>query len=113
ARRLGRNDDAVDLLGKAAQVAPADAVIQHHLGEACLTAGDVERAAAALRSAIAVRPDLPQPHANLGLVHARAGRLDEAIACFETALSLGLGVPKLHHDLAVALLKRERFTEAA
>jgi tetratricopeptide (TPR) repeat protein len=46
---------------------------------------DVE--AAAVFDALAQRhPELPEPHNNLALLHARAGRLDAARAALETAL---------------------------
>jgi tetratricopeptide (TPR) repeat protein len=56
--RLGRFDQAVTLLGRAATMAPADAGVQLHYGMALYRSGDVRHGAEVLRKALATKPPL-------------------------------------------------------
>ena len=78
--RRGNNPAALSLLWEAAGLAPADGVIQHHLGEALERIGALDAAVEAYRAAADARP-APRGAANsLVLALVKAGRAAEGIA---------------------------------
>jgi tetratricopeptide (TPR) repeat protein len=72
------------------------AALAHH------RAGRLDEAAAGYRRSLAMRPNLPEAHYNLGLVLARLGRIDEAIVCQRRALALHPALAEAHVELARA-----------
>ena len=64
-RRLGRNDAAIEQLEIAARLDPADADVRVELGLAYQAAGETEKAAAALKEAIALAPESPEARLHL------------------------------------------------
>lgn len=86
--QMGRHEQAVGQLERAARCRPDDAAIHHNLGKALESAGRDEDATRAYAGAVRLRPDFAPAHANLGHLHKRAGRLSQALACYERALAL-------------------------
>ena len=70
-------------LGKAAKLAPDDAVIQANLGIARLRGGDVKSAITALKHALALQPDYTLARYNLGCALIEADQAQAAIDCFQ------------------------------
>ncbi|MGD8453944.1 MAG: tetratricopeptide repeat protein [Phycisphaerae bacterium] len=64
------------------------------------------------RHMIALTPEVPLLHSNLGLEFARQGRVDEAIAAYREALRLDAQAWKVRTNLAVTLAGLGRFDEA-
>ena len=56
-----------------------------------------------IRQALAIAPDNPAAHSNLGEAYRSAGRLDEAIASFRRAIHLKPDEPGMHCNLGLAL----------
>ena len=61
---------------------------------------------------LAVAPDVPLAHNNLGAVLYNQGKIDEAVACFNTALRLKPRYVDAHNNLGLALWRRGRDSEA-
>lgn len=72
-----------------------------NLGLANLEADDLDAAAAALTEAVAIQPNRPEPHFNLGLVYERRGMLPEAEREFRTSLQLDPNQPDAGNMLGV------------
>src|SRR5580765_7591379 len=73
------------------------------LGAACHCQGRPTEAADAYSRALALRPDAPDIHNNLGSVLRSLGRPGEAEVCFRQALRLRLDFPEAHNNLGNAL----------
>ncbi|MBI4704535.1 MAG: tetratricopeptide repeat protein [Deltaproteobacteria bacterium] len=89
----------------------ADIYVQ--LGSELGASGRGEEARAALRQAIALRPDDPQAWFQLGLVQLRQGASGAALDAFEKARALGMVSFDLHYRMAEALADRDRHEAAA
>jgi tetratricopeptide (TPR) repeat protein len=74
--------------------------------------GDLDAALRELERALELDPDLPEAHAQRGLVLLRMQRPAEAEGSLLRALELGLVIPDLHASLGDAALQQERTAEA-
>ena len=88
AQSIGRSQDAIDLLGRAAMADPFVAEYHYNLSVAFESLGQLPQAEAALRAALRVKPDLAPAHLKLGAVLFAAGRIDEAIISFNQSVQL-------------------------
>src|SRR5262245_29259033 len=75
-RRLG---EAMDLLRRAATIAPASPDVQFALGDVLRMSGDPAGAETAYRQSIALRPLFPQAHNGLGLALVHQQKLESAV----------------------------------
>ena len=73
---LGRPDEAVDELERAARARPADAEIQLQLGNAQMALGDAAAAREHFERALTLRPEFPDALNNLGHVELQAAELE-------------------------------------
>lgn len=112
ARQAGRNDLALKLLGRAAQLAPSVAAYQHSYGEMCLAVGQPNQAMPAFRRALGLAGSRPESHVGLGIALARLNQHAAAIDAFRLAMALGVDRADVHHHLSIALLKARRYQEA-
>ena len=107
--RMGRFTEAAPHYEAALKASPGDASIYCDRGYSlCLQGRDAE-GEAALRQAIAIKPDLARAHNNLAAVLGRAGRAEEALAEFRKG---GCSAPDAHLNLAFALGQARKFGEA-
>jgi predicted TPR repeat methyltransferase len=81
-------------------------------GDRLATAGRLEEAAAAYRSALAYHPDDPELQTNLGNVLLGLGRPDQAVAAYRAVLATGFDHPLIQYNLGTALRALEQ-SEAA
>jgi Flp pilus assembly protein TadD len=72
-----------------------------NLGLANLEADDLEAALTALTEAVAIQPNRPEPHFNLGLVYERRRMLPQAKREFHTSLQLDPNQPDASNMLGV------------
>ncbi len=117
--RMGRGVEAEAVFRDLAKRRPEDA---HHLaclathlkgrGRAADAAPILDRAAAAARAAIRLRPDDVNSHGNLGLVLDAQGKVDEAIAAYRTAIRLRPDYAEVHNNLGNALEDQGKVDEA-
>jgi len=75
--------------------------------------GDYDQAVEKYRQLIALRPDVPEIHANLGAALVHLGRFDDAIAQYETALAALPDQMQIRMNLALAYYKAGRIGQAA
>jgi tetratricopeptide (TPR) repeat protein len=86
--RLGRHQEAIEVLQKAIQNSPRDAISWHGLGEIYCTLDRSQEAEAAFQKALELAPNQPFAWSGLGRVRVETGRPEEAIAAFQKALQL-------------------------
>ncbi len=95
---------AVALLRRAQRQYPADFWINHNLGYALKALpGEAEEAVRYLTAAVALRPDSPGAHLNLGWALQAQGQLEQAIASYKKAIAIDPNYPVAHLNLGWAL----------
>jgi tetratricopeptide (TPR) repeat protein len=107
-------EPAAVLLQQARQGHPEDFWVNHDLAIA-FTKVRPARWDEAIRfytAAVALRPQSPGVHLNLGAALSENGRLDEAIAEYGEAIRLKKEFPEAHNNLGNALQKKGRLDEA-
>jgi tetratricopeptide (TPR) repeat protein len=124
ALRAGRPADAVDPLGEAAALRPADADLLHDLGLALLESGRVPEAVAALRRCVAAGPRHADAHFRLGIALEALGDAAAAVAAYDRATEIRPQLPEAwfragalvhamgHRDAAVGCFRRAAETGA-
>jgi tetratricopeptide (TPR) repeat protein len=84
-QKLGATDQAMQTFSRLAERPEGDPWRFIGLSGRQLTEGNLEASVASARQAVAMAPDLPQAHFQLGLVLARAQQWAEAAAAFDAA----------------------------
>jgi tetratricopeptide (TPR) repeat protein len=84
----GRPADAIAPLRQAAAAQPANPIIQHDLGLACLEVGHVPDAIAAFQQAVASNPRYTDAYFRLGIALEKLGDLRGAILAYDRATEL-------------------------
>jgi len=77
-----------------------------------VSAGDLERAEASCREALALKPDSAEALCNLGVIMARTSRLDEAIRYMTRAVACDPKLIDARMNLAYGLRQTDRLAEA-
>jgi tetratricopeptide (TPR) repeat protein len=113
-RQRKANAAALALLRRTQQVYPQDFWVNHELGMAlvAIQPPQYEEAIRYLTAAVALRPDSPAVHVNLGLALTSKGRLDEGAAAVQKAIALEPGYAVAHSNLGQILLAEGRLDEA-
>ncbi|MFQ5458366.1 MAG: tetratricopeptide repeat protein [Myxococcota bacterium] len=83
--RVGDTAGAGRFLSKAEGLEPDSAATQILIGEVLRREGNLDRAEARYRRALALAPDSPEGHLNLGVVLGMKGRNDDALREFQAA----------------------------
>jgi predicted O-linked N-acetylglucosamine transferase (SPINDLY family) len=91
---------------------PANADALQLLGLVHWQRGQNEIAEDFIRRAIAIKPDVPRFHNNLGLVLAAQRRAEEAASAYRASLAISPDYAAAHGNLAVALCALGNFTDA-
>ena len=112
AYQTGRNDLAVDLIGRAIARNDRAAGLHGNLALALEGQGDMEAAVASYRRAIALDAQSPGYRINLGSALKDLGRLEEAEAACRQALALQPGHANAHNTLGNVLRDLGRLAEA-
>jgi len=107
-------EQAVALLGRAQQRHPGDFWINEKLALLLHKAlpPRLEEAIRFYSVAVALRPESPGAHSNLGVALADKGRLEEAIAAYHESLRLQKDCPTAHNNLGNALMAKGQLDEA-
>jgi protein O-GlcNAc transferase len=115
-----RPDVALDLLQRAAAIAPNDVDIAVALANVFMTQGQAKNAIAPLREALRIDPQHAAALYSLGLALSGCGDVDGAIGSFERFIALRPGISQGHsalgdilhfvgrHDQAIAAYERAR-----
>lgn len=112
AHQLGRQLEAVELIGRAAALAPENPAIHSNLGEAYRHLHRLDDAVASFQRALALQPDFPKALSNFGNALVTLGRPEKAVSCFRRAIALQPDFANAHNNLGIALLNQSRFDEA-
>ena len=99
-----RPPQAAELLRRAQQHYPADFWVNHELGEVLLEVTPPERddAVRFRTAAVALRPESPLAHSNLGYALYDKGQLDAAVASYRKAIELDPKFAMAHSNLGSA-----------
>jgi serine/threonine-protein kinase len=109
-----RPAQAAELLRRAQRQYPADFWVNHNLGWVLREVTPPEKAEAVrfLTAAVALRPESPGAHLNLGIALGHNGRLDEAIACCRKAIELDPKLAAAHTNLGNVPYHKGQWDEA-
>lgn len=110
--QMGRIEEALAPMQKAAALLPDDAEAHYNL---CVTLRKLGRAAeaeASCRRALEINPDFAMAHCNLGDFLQDLGRLPEAEASFRRALAIEPNFAQAHNNLGGNLQEQDRLAEA-
>jgi tetratricopeptide (TPR) repeat protein len=103
AGQMGRNDDAVRLLGRAVALSPNIPEAHYNLGNALSNIGRTDEAIAAYQKAVGLKPGYAEAHFNLGNGLRDKGELEEAIAAYQRAIVVKPGYAEAHFNLGNVL----------
>ena len=112
AHQFGRNDAAVELIGKAIGQRADFPVAYYNLGMAYKALGRAAEAMAAWRKAIELHPGYAEAYNNLGVTLIELGRSDEAGEAFARALALKPDYAEAHMNVGNMLSAKGRLAEA-
>ena len=112
ALRLGRIDNAVARLRRAAMLRPRDAAVIGDLGLGLEMAGNRGAAETAYRAALALEPQRIDVLLNLGRLLDGVARDNEAATCYRSVITLRPDLPEAHNKLAQIWLRAMRPLEA-
>jgi len=112
AHELGRNELAVELIGKALVLQPDFVEAHSNIGLALKELGKLNEAVWHFRKALSLRPDYAEVHSNLGIVFQEQGKLNEAAASYRLALSLKPDFVEVYYSLGNVLRDQGRLDEA-
>jgi len=102
----GRLADARGRFEKLVGADPTNAVFVGQLAETCRRTGDLQRAIALYRQAVAIAPGDRDARYNLAVTLQEAGRHDEATEALTAAIRLDPRRPEAHNALGIALALR-------
>jgi predicted O-linked N-acetylglucosamine transferase (SPINDLY family)/predicted SAM-dependent methyltransferase len=109
---LGRPNDAVAALNRAAGLIPSDSDVPFNLGHALMQTGDLQAAITAFRAAVDLAPERAECHNDLGNLQLALGDNNAALASFREALRLRPDFPEALNNLGNAF-KTMGATDAA
>jgi tetratricopeptide (TPR) repeat protein len=109
---LGRREEALAPIQKAAALSPANYDAHNNLGMTLRDFGRLDEAEASFRHALLIKPGNAEIHNNLGITLLDMGRFDEAKDCFHHALQLKPGYAEAHNNLGITFLDMGRLDEA-
>lgn len=113
AREQGKAENALKLLGQAANLAPRDPLVANSLADLLYALGQLEAAEQAARVAVEVVPGYAEAHNTLGVVLDAQERPTEAERALHTALRIAPRSVQTMCSLASLLAARGAYKEAA
>jgi serine/threonine-protein kinase len=115
-RRYASGPAALALLRRAQQQYPADFWINESLGMGLhqdkSKPEELTEAVRFLTAAVALRPESPGAHLNLGYALIGTRQFDEAVACWKKAIALDPKYAEAHYNLGVSAANRGQLEEA-
>ena len=102
----------------AVTAAPADVAVSPQAQRAfddatrVLRGGNAADAERRFRSLAQAHPELPGPHANIGLIQRQAGKLPEAVSALETAVKLSPRQPVYWNQLGITYRQAGQFAKS-
>lgn len=111
-KQLGKTEEALIPMRKAAALSPNDSESHNNLGITLQKLGNLNEAEKCYRRALKINPDNAQVLSNLGTTLATLKRLTEAETCFKRAIQIKPDYAKAYNNLASLLVKSEQYDEA-
>lgn len=111
-RRLGRGDEALELLRQGARTQPDNAYAHRSLAVALAEARDFAGAKSEFEAALKIDPNDWESLSGLGNVLLQTGRAEEAVKQYEAALRLHPSFDVARYNLGCALADLKRTVEA-
>ncbi len=112
AHQVGKNDIAVDLIGKALTAQPDYVEAYYNLGIVLKSQGKLDDAAAIYHKALDIKPDYLEVHSNLGNVLQDQGKLDDAAASYQMALAINPDNAVVNYNLGNVLKDQRKLDDA-
>jgi serine/threonine protein kinase/Tfp pilus assembly protein PilF len=112
-RRLGKNEEALDILRRLVEIEPDEARFHHALGTLSIEKSAYPEAVAAFRQAVALQPQNAAYQYALGNALARNGEYREAASCYEAAIQIQPDIAGARHEQIEALARSEDWQTAA
>lgn len=106
ALQRGQPVRAIELIERADEISPSNALLLSNLGEAYQRLGAADRARECCEQALALEPDFPAAHNNLGNALALLGDIDAAESCYRKALAIEPSMPEARLNLGLSKLLR-------
>jgi len=111
-KKNGRLELALDMMRRAAELAPTDAEAHSNLGALLRELGQLEQAQASCRRALELKPDFAEAHNNLGNTLKELGDLVDAQASYQRALELKPDYAEVYNNLGVVFTEMGDFAAA-
>ena len=102
-QQMGRSEDALIPMQKAAKLSPGDAEAHNNLGNTLQELGRLDEAESLYRRALTIKPNYTDAHYNLGNILKELGRLDESEASHRRALTIKPDYAEAHNNLGLTL----------
>ncbi len=100
-------------ISKPSPPAPPHKEVDHiNLGMEHYRKGAIKEAISEFKTAIAIKPDIPEVYNNLGIALRRAGRLQEALSAYKEAIRLRPDYPEAYNNMGVVNNLLKRYNEA-
>jgi tetratricopeptide (TPR) repeat protein len=112
AYQSGQTDDALKLLGTAAELDANNATFHADLGDVLRAQGKVPEGIAACQRALRIKPDMADVHNCLGALHRQEGNREQAAECFRQAVALDPAHARGHANLGTELRAVGKLREA-
>ena len=101
----GRNADAVELVQRALELAPGNAVAWNSLGNMLVLCKEVKAAGVAYNKATAIQPDFTEAWFNLANYYRNTDQPDLAVQCFQRVIDLKPKFSSAYENIAMLLDK--------
>lgn len=108
----GKNNIAVELIGKAIAANPSDPSNYGNLGNALQAQNKLDEAIESYHRALSINPNFAEVYYNLGLALQAQGKLGKAIESYRRAVSLKPDYAKAHYNLGLALQEQGKLEAA-
>lgn len=112
AHQAGKDDIAVELIGRAIAIDRSQPRFHNNLGSVLKAQGDVDGAAERFKEALRLNPDYPDACNNLGNCLKEKNKLDEAIDLYKRAIELNPEYAEAHNNLGNAFKDTKAYAEA-
>jgi tetratricopeptide (TPR) repeat protein len=112
AHQTGRNEVAVDLIGKAIALNDRIPAFHNNIGLALREINRAQDAVIHYTRALDLKPDYAEARTNLGKLLREQGKLDEALAQYRHVLAFKPESAEAHNDVANALKDQGKLAEA-
>jgi protein O-GlcNAc transferase len=107
-----KNNAAIDLITRAIQIFPEQAIYHNNLGNALRDSGRYQEALDCYHKALHLKPDLVETLINLGITYHQLADLHQAISAYRKAIALKPDSAEAHYNLGNTFKEQRRFDQA-